>query len=522
MNDETKDPKSCYGCPALLLSSAQKRDMLRNDFGKSPVCSKHGKVIGLKDSSEEDRRNIAMDVAASCKDYGKPKPNVPDWPSMKFDIALPNPEAFLNPGSTTPEMQAIDSCMQCQFRVDSSIAKNTTGIDSDFCSAKGKVILKHRHRQEGKNCTVKKMGPAKQSMTGVTFLPEYEPGYISPHNPKAASLRKKRGPAVDPQEYESDIPVDEEMRNEGIRAWREITDAETGKNVYLPIYERSMFSDEEKSKIPMIGDDEHPEDHVDYGGYVYKTAVLWRHLDETPALWGKSGLGKTEHFRHMAWLMGLPFERFSITGSTELDDLAGKMHFIEGTGTKFEYGRLPKAWMKPNVIVIDEPNTGPPDVWQFLRPLTDNSKQLVLDMNSGERIDRADACYLGMAMNPAWDMLNVGAQMIGDADANRLMHIQFELPPKEIEMDIIRKRCRHDDFQITAKQLGTIMDIARDIRALADEGTVPMTWGVRPQIKVARALKWFSWTDAYRMAAADYLEPKQQEQILDAVRTRLS
>jgi MoxR-like ATPase len=108
------------------------------------------------------------------------------------------------------------------------------------------------------------------------------------------------------------------------------------------------------AQIPHTGDDEHPEDYRDHGLYVYKTAVLWTELDETPALWGQAGTGKTEFFRHMAWLMQLPFIRFSINGSTEVDELEGQDAYTEGVGTHFEYGRFAKAWQSPCVIVVDE------------------------------------------------------------------------------------------------------------------------------------------------------------------------
>lgn len=225
----------------------------------------------------------------------------------------------------------------------------------------------------------------------------------------------------------------------------------------------------------------------------------------------------TEFFRYMAWLMGLPFERVSITASSELDDLAGSTHYTPEKGTFFEMGRIPRAWGKPCIQVIDEPNVGSPAVWQFIRPMTDNAKQLVLDMNEGQVVDRHKHSYLGMAMNPAWDFRNVGAEVISDADGSRLMHIFVEFPDEKIEREILRKRCELDGFKISPDQLNKIMAIAADLRALSKEGALPITWGIRPQIKVARALAWFSYAEAYRLAAADYLEPEAQEVILDKV-----
>jgi MoxR-like ATPase len=198
------------------------------------------------------------------------------------------------------------------------------------------------------------------------------------------------------------------------------------------------------------------------------------------------------------------------------------MLFSKEQGTYFKYGRLSRAWTTPGVIVIDEPNTGPPDVWQFLRPLTDNSKQLVLDMNEGEVLSRSDNTYLGMAMNPSWDPKNVGALEIGDADANRLFHVYVTLPPEKVERHIIKSRVALDGWEITDKQLTMVMKIARDIRALIDADALTISWAIRPQIKVARALRWFDPITAYKRAIVDYLEPQAQQLILDAVRANVA
>jgi MoxR-like ATPase len=215
--------------------------------------------------------------------------------------------------------------------------------------------------------------------------------------------------------------------------------------------------------------------------------------------------------------MQVPFRRISITSSTELDDIAGQMRYSPEKGTYFQYGRLPDAWNKPGVICLDEPNVAnDPAVWHFIRPLTDNSKQLIMDMNEAESLDRHPDCYLGLAMNPAWDVRNVGAMEIADADANRLFHTFIDMPPEALEREIISARVALDGWELSHAQLDMIMGIARDIRGLGDE--LPITWAIRPQIKVARALKWFSPIVAYKRAVGDYLSPDALEILLDQVR----
>lgn len=507
-------PKSCFNCPSLLSV-----DESANFFHKTigvPVCAKFGKPIGRATSSRDESENIARTFASTCEEYGKPRPAVPDWQQAKFQVMLPDPQVLVSP-KLNPDI--VKSCIGCKNFVREDVVLSEAGWSAGLCSAKGKLLLASRYTIEARNCEYKDYGPVRSEIGGMYYLPEYEDNFVGVGDP-LREWEKQQVNFIDPVDYPTDKEVSADDNSHGIRAWRRIKDP-VGDNVaYLPIYDVTFFDDDERLKIPRTGDQEHPEDYIDHFWGTYKTAVLWTELDETPALWGSAGSGKTELFRHMAWMMCLPFERFSITGSTELDDLAGKMHF-EDNHTIFKYGRLPKAWTKPSVIVIDEPNTGPNEVWQFLRPLTDNSKQLVMDMHQGERLPRHDDCYLGMAMNPAWDMKNIGANQIGDADANRMMHLYVQLPPAKLEREIIKKRCSHDGWEIPDEKLDTIMSIAEEIRKMCDDGALTMSWAIRPQIKVARALRWFDYMTAYRMASADYLEPAQSELVMDIIRANV-
>lgn len=512
----SNDPNvSCLNCPSLL----EPTDRFFNKGVGTKMCARFGKPIGRITSSDKEVSDVARHFASNCDQYGKPKPATPDWDRASFQVMLPDPKVI---GAFQEQPNLVNSCAGCKYFIREDVVAKDLGWTAPLCAQKGKLLLANRHTLEARHCEVKDFGSVRLDTEGMTFLPEYEEGFAGAADPIKAH-KKAMENFVDPSEYETDKPVSSEEEAGGIRAWRAITDPATENTVYLPVYRSDYFTDEELKKVPSTGDDEHPEDYVDHGFYVYKTAVLWTELDETPALWGVSGTGKTEFFRHMAWLMQIPFERISITGSSELDELFGTTHYTEGVGTHFEDGRLVKAWSKACVLVIDEPNAGPPDVWQAIRPMTDNSKQLVVDADDGRTRDRHQDCYLGMAMNPAWDIMNVGTHMIGDADVNRLMHMFIELPPAELEKEIIKKRCEHDGWAIPAEMLETVMLIAADIRALTthENQTLALSWAIRPQLKVARALRWFDFLTAYKMAAADYLEPQAQETLLNVVRSHV-
>jgi MoxR-like ATPase len=509
--------KSCLDCPSYLTAEASP-GKFRKSVG-APMCGRYGKVLGKPGASTLQLQNLAFSMAEACDAHGQPMPPAPV--QKRFEVALPDPTSMTTLDDGDPKKERCVSCSTCTKFVRDDVVVDELGWISGLCTARGKLILPIAQSQEARDCMFREFGSPRTSTTGIQLLPVYDDAFHASVGPIQA-YAKRKGLVEDPRTFATEAEVTDEDSARGIRAWRKIKDqAGTGNEVLLPIYDSERYDDNVRVLVPQVGDDEHPEDYIDHNNAVFKIAVLWTRLDETPSLWGMAGVGKTEIYRHMAWLMQLPFHRISITGSTELDDLAGKMHFSQEKGTYFEYGRIPRAWQQACVICLDEPNVGPPDVWQFIRPLTDNSKQLVLDMNEGEAIPRHDDCYMGLAQNPAWDPRNVGAATIGDADGSRLMHISMELPPQALEREIIKKACEHDGYEIENATLDMLMRIAGEIRPLCDGDTLPITWGIRPQIKVARALRWFDPVSAYRLAAADYLEPQQCDALLDTVRAHM-
>lgn len=499
---------SCLDCPSYLTQSQS-----ATYFGKSigaPVCATYGHVFGNMESSAAQVKKIADLKAPNCPSFGKSRP--PKKHTMLLDVALPDSTTGHDPmGRMAPP-----SCAGCKFFVPEDVVISELKWSAGLCKAKGGLVKTNQLVDVANACDVGTIGPIVRSVDGVTLFPELESAYG--FDEFVATLVR-----ADPKGYQTDKPTTELDQAQGIVAWRKIVntdeDALPHQHTFLPIMNGTMFSETELAKIPQTGSDEHPEEYFDHFGGVYSIAIYWMEMNQTPTLWGEPGTGKTEMYRHLSWLMMSPFERLSINRTTELDELAGKPHFSPEIGTYFVYGRLPLAWKKPSVICIDEPNTGPPEVWQFLRPLTDDSKQLALDMNHGEIISRHPLAYMGFAMNPAWDTRNVGAEVIADADTNRLMHITIGLPEPDVELKIIEKHVSHDEWKLDADQKRNLMKVATDIRALIEAGPLSsISWALRPQIKVARALRWFSPIRAYKEAIGNSLETDTREVILDVVR----
>lgn len=515
---------SCADCPSRL--DPQEAGPF---FGKNigvPMCAQFGYILGWEGISKTQKRTLEREYAEACKKFGASRPLAPpEQPDTR--ISTPSVNAVSRMASEKDERD-VRSCQSCLNLIDPREVSNKFDISAPLCAAKGRIIFDRNFTREAKDCPFRRRptdwtaASASTLLGTMSFLPIYERalegGVI---DPVKAFLQSGGNNLIDPQDYESDAPVSDEDRADGIRAWRKVVDPTTGtRHVFLPIFDIDSFSDEERSKIPRTGDDEHPEWYADAGGYVYALAVEWMVLDETPALWGEAGVGKTELVRHMAWLMSAPFERITITRSSDIEDLAGK-YVLKNSETHFQEGRVVRAWRKTGVLLIDEPNVGPDDVWQFFRPLTDNSRQLVLDMAEGQRVERDLHCYFAMAMNPSWDPKNIGTNEIGDADGNRLAHVFLHPPDPRVERLVIKRRCEADGWTPSDKVLDFVMGVADDIRSLAREGDVPLSWNVRPNIQVARHLRWFDPVTAYKRAVTDMHDPEVGKMILNFVETRL-
>lgn len=554
--------KSCTDCIFFIAHNNEKAQ--QRAYGGAvhfDSCSKTGRFLSPSDAfvTDEDRRTEYLEeVAEGCGQYDSiPDPSVHRVPThrsrrtplqfaLQADTSIPDKvgkardslvrrNIYVHTSSGGVGPQGTKSCASCIFRMDPVAAQGHFGVTGAVCLARGGILpdSEGSNRGTASECSMFEQVLPPESLLDFKnelhhgLLGEFmvTPGlqeFMSINDSVGYTIRERIEASkpfefVEPTTYETDVEVTEEDKADGIRAWRKLYSTNGERSVAIPIFDPEFFSEDERKKIPQSGDKEHPELYQDHPNNAFKVATLWFKMDETPLLQGVPGTGKTEFFRHMSWLMQIPFERISITGSSELDDLAGKMLF-ENNETVFQKGRIPKAWEKPSVLCLDEPNVGPLEVWQFIRPLTDNSKQLVLDMADGETVARHKYCRLGMAINPSWDSRNIGAQPLADADSNRLSHIFVDFPGEKIERNILTNRCKADNYELPEATLDKIMKVATQLREMGQAEDLPVTWGIRQQIKVARATEYFDLEDCYRMAATDNLEPEIADTILNVVR----
>lgn len=512
--------KDCTTCPSFIPAAS---DATRVRFGRgtgTAMCGRFGHILSLPFMSEEQASNAALAFASKCDSHGLAAVEKPV--SITPRVIKPNLPA------TTSVPDVLPSCSSCEHFVEAHVATEAFDIPLPICAAKGIAIFKGN--REAKGCAVSKEAPYARPAHGLGHVPvsvsdlkdrdvidELSGEFTVDVTTLLGSVAGSGG--VEPTSYPTDKPVAAEDDAAGIRAWRRV-EIGAGKCVYLPIFKTERFSEEHQALIPKTGGAGNPELFVDYSGILPRFAVVSFMLDVPFVMEGEPGVGKTEGARWLAWLMNLPFIRFQINRDTNPEDLVGKPHIESGTDY-FEWGRLPIAWAMSCLLDIDEWNVGEEVLGQMFRSLFDDSKQLVLDANRGETVVRDPYNFPVLTQNPAHDIRNIGTNVQAAADVSRTMTHLIEMPPEALTLHIMKQRVSALDGEVIDDALlKRIYVIGQDIRQMAQDGTFPLSWGVREYIKVARLAVWFPLEECFKLAVLNACEAEVKDLILRSIRDR--
>lgn len=503
---------SCLSCPSYV--AADEHGRASTYLGKAPgvgFCAATSQVIAREGMDEKAKIAAGMHLASNCDLYGEPAPDATIKPVM-LPFLEPNQEVIVaisakrTAGGTGKKVTSCNSCQNCLKTSDSH---RSFGVPMPICTVKGTIIVQPSAGVRG--CPYVLPGKPAETVPDNTF---YLPHLFKSFRFDDSKVIEKLREANDPLSYVSDKPVEQLDKDMGIQAWRKVP-MPNGEPVFLPIFSPDTWDNTEARLVPRPTDLERPDLYVDYSG-ILTTFALTAALGETPLLIGQPGTGKTEALRWLAYLMQVPFYRFQITKTSQVEDLVGSPQFADGK-TFFQEGRLPIAYRRPCLIDLDEVNLGPPEVREVLRPLTDNSKQFVIDSAHGVVVDKHPHCYLAMTINPAWDMRNSGAEDFAAADANRLCPVWMPDAPENVLRSIVKSRCAVDGYDISDDTLNKILAVGEDIARFAEEGLFPDHWGTRQVIKVARLTKYLPLLDSFKRASLDFYDPREVEMIITAI-----
>jgi len=519
---------SCEECPQRVpFTDIGERLLKTINYGEGlDYCAAKHIPLGRPHNSPSQISEVMVSFADGCNDSNNAAPDF----KLKTQIGrVASPTVAVMPREEG-EVAASD-CRSCSFYVPPSEVRGEYGWGMGLCGAQGTLIPPNQLRKTAQRCSLgrdasvaspelPKVGP-----NHLALLPAF--GAITEVTPVtgATSVLAK---LPDPNDYVSDCSVSEEDSEAGIRAWRELQHPKHGgalESVWWPIFDPEFFDDRLARKIPKMADDGRPESYVDHQHLMYFTGADFTN-GLSPLLVGPAGTGKTEFFRYLAWMCQLPFDRVSVTGSTEVADIIGK-HLVKVDPTSGESvtewvnGVIPNAWTTPGVIVIDEPNLGPKEVVEAIRPMIDSVKQLVIAQDEGQILNRDKYRFLGMAMNPSHDLRYQGTNDMNEADLNRLTSFSVDFPAPEVERDILINACSAKGYSISNEKLNEIMKLTEDLRLASDPttGSLSFSWGMRIMITLALSTRYKTLEEATRSAVADRLDPDERQEVLAYVKS---
>lgn len=493
--------------------------MVRELFGKqtdTDLCARHGHILSRPSETREGNERVRIAFATKCPDHGAPKPEF--LPSqITAAVSIGDPYLQSERGKyVVEERDKPASCTGCKFFITAPVVRKELSWSLPMCAIKGRLLFPTDLSKEALDCPEGERGDNRETTDGVILLPEYMPS-VTVHERTGIRVPANLSPAIDPRELETARPITEANKKNHIIAWREVPDPEgLHDSQYWPVYDwKAMFEEDPRASYV----NHQPELYLDHGGILYDAICeLWVH-EKVPALIGGAGSGKTEFACHLAWLADLWFDLISLRGDTETYEFIGEQQLVEsatGVITKFIEGIFTSAFQRPGVLLCDEINLSPEAVFHYLRPVFLGAKRLHVAQGN-TYVKKHNWRFLMTAMNPAHDERYIGTKPLAAPDFERMLKIAVDLPPENIEREIIRMHCKNAKFDISESILDKIMQIAGDLRRMSKDGTIPVAWGIRPQIMVALRTQTYSLKKAYRRVATDGFEETVADLVLASV-----
>jgi len=230
-----------------------------------------------------------------------------------------------------------------------------------------------------------------------------------------------------------------------------------------------------------------PEVEVFQAAYAKKLPVLLK---------GPTGCGKTRFIEYMAHRLGpLPLITVACHEDLTATDLVGR-YLLEGQETRWLDGPLTRAVKAGAICYLDEVVEARKDTTVLIHPLTDHRRILPVERR-GQVLEADEGFLLVISYNPGYQTV---LKDLKHSTRQRFIAIEFDYPPEELEMEIVRHESAiADEDAARLAQLGAKVRNLREhglqegvsTRLLIYAGTL-MSAGVAPrlacQVSVVQAL----------------------------------
>jgi nitric oxide reductase NorQ protein len=175
---------------------------------------------------------------------------------------------------------------------------------------------------------------------------------------------------------------------------------------------------------------------------------------------GPTGCGKTRFVEAMAHDLGVPLLTVACHEDLTAADLVGR-YLLQGGETVWVDGPLTRAVRDGAICYLDEVVEARQDTTVVLHPLADHRRTLPID-RLGVTLDAAPGFCLIISYNPGYQSV---LKDLKDSTRQRMISIEFDFPPPEIEEKIVSY-----ESGIDPDQAATLVQLGVAIRRLDSAG----------------------------------------------------
>lgn len=175
---------------------------------------------------------------------------------------------------------------------------------------------------------------------------------------------------------------------------------------------------------------------------------------------GPTGCGKTRFVQYMAWKLNRALVTVACHDDLTSSDLVGR-YIVKGGETEWIDGPLTRAVKVGGICYLDEIVEARKDTTVVIHPLTDDRRILPIEKR-GEILRARDEFCLVISYNPGYQSV---LKELKHSTRQRFVSINFNYPPKELELEIIAHESNVD--RAVAEDL---VKLGEKIRNLKDKG----------------------------------------------------